>query len=110
MLPGEVLSRGVQDVQAGYVNFANAVAMWLFGDNLLSLRHPHLIMIIVQSCLIYSLQAPSRCHRCHSRLSGHGFPIICAVFKPDHQLVCPVHFCGHYLMPGMGTQRHARTT
>jgi hypothetical protein len=51
VLSGEVLNRDVQDLHMGYVNFANAGWMWLFGERLLSLRYP-LIAIGVFSALI----------------------------------------------------------
>ena len=40
VLAGEVLNRDVQDVHAGYINFANAAWMGIFGESLLSLRYP----------------------------------------------------------------------
>ena len=38
ILNGEVLHRDIQDVRPGYVNFINAVAFYLFGPALSSLR------------------------------------------------------------------------
>ena len=55
---GEVLNRDVQDVHAGYINFANAMAIRLFGDDLLSLRYPLVVASFVQACLIYLLLIP----------------------------------------------------
>jgi hypothetical protein len=53
MLQGEVLNRDIQDVHAGYINFTNAAALRLFGDDLLSLRYPLVVMTFLQSCLLY---------------------------------------------------------
>lgn len=58
VLGGEVLNRDVQDVHAGYVNFANALALRVFGDDLVSLRYPLVAMGFVQACLIFLLLAP----------------------------------------------------
>lgn len=59
ILRGEVFSRDVQDIHAGYVNFANALAMKVFGETLVSMRYPLVIMGIVQAALIYLLVAPA---------------------------------------------------
>lgn len=58
MLNGEVLNRDVQDVHAGYINFVNALALKLLGNDLLSLRYPLLIATFLQSCLLYGLLLP----------------------------------------------------
>jgi len=55
MLRGRVLHLELQDIHAGYVNFANAGALWLFGDNLLSLRYPLVAMGLVQALLAFLL-------------------------------------------------------
>lgn len=55
MLRGRVLHLEIQDIHAGYVNFANAGALWLFGDNLLSLRYPLVAMGLVQAVLAFLL-------------------------------------------------------
>ncbi len=57
ILGGEVLNRDVQDIHPGYVNFANALALRLFGDDLVSLRYPLAAMSFLQSCLIVLLLA-----------------------------------------------------
>ncbi len=59
MLDGEVLSRDVKDIHAGYVNYVNALAMALFGETLLSMRYPLVAMGLVQAALVYLLVAPS---------------------------------------------------
>jgi hypothetical protein len=51
LLQGEVLHRDVQDVHAGYVNFANAAALRLFGLDLLSLRYPLAVLSVLQAAL-----------------------------------------------------------
>lgn len=58
LLAGEVLHRDVQDVHAGYVNFANAGALALFGDRLVSLRYPLAILTLCQSCLMFFMLRP----------------------------------------------------
>jgi len=57
LLQGEVLSRDVQSLHPGYINFVNAAAMWLFGHDLLSLRYPLALVALLQSCLIFRLFA-----------------------------------------------------
>jgi hypothetical protein len=58
ILAGEVLNRDVQDIHAGYVNFANAAALWVFGHDLLSLRYPLAVMAFIGSCLVFLLLLP----------------------------------------------------
>jgi hypothetical protein len=58
ILAGDVLNRDVQDVHPGYVNFANALALWAFGPELRSLRYPLVAMALVQACLIFLLLLP----------------------------------------------------
>jgi hypothetical protein len=58
MLHGEVLNRDVQDVHAGYVNFANAAAMWLFGNDAVSPRYPLVAMGLVNAAVAFWLLAP----------------------------------------------------
>jgi len=55
VLRGAVLHRDWQDIHAGYVNFANAAALWLFGDDLASLRYPLAAMGFVQAMLAFRL-------------------------------------------------------
>lgn len=55
---GEVLNRDVQDMHAGYVNLANAFALWLFGSDLVSLRYPLFALGMVQALLGYLLLLP----------------------------------------------------
>lgn len=53
LLRGDVLNRDIQDIHAGYVNFANAAALSLFGESLLSLRYPLAIMAWVQAAMVF---------------------------------------------------------
>ena len=58
ILAGEVLNGDVQDIHLGYVNFANALALWAFGDQLVSQRYPLVALGLLQSCLIFALFLP----------------------------------------------------
>jgi hypothetical protein len=53
ILAGEVLNSGVQDVHAGYVNFANAAALAHFGIDFVSLRVPLAILTVIQALIVY---------------------------------------------------------
>jgi hypothetical protein len=55
ILAGEVLNRDVQDVHAGYINFANALALRLFGDSLVSLRYPLAALGVVQAWMLFAV-------------------------------------------------------
>lgn len=55
MLRGAVLHRDIQDIHAGYVNVANAAALYLFGDDLLSLRYPLVAMGLAQAAIAFLL-------------------------------------------------------
>jgi hypothetical protein len=57
ILQGAVLNRDVQDLHAGYINFANAFAMWLFGPDAISMRYPLMALGVIQSLLAYLLLA-----------------------------------------------------
>ncbi len=52
---GQVLGKDVQDVRPGYVVFVNALAFKLFGKRLVSLMYPLVLMIWLQSLLIFLL-------------------------------------------------------
>ena len=58
VLAGEVLNRDIQDLHAGFVNFANASAMAIFGSNLVAMRYPLAILTVVQACLIFLITLP----------------------------------------------------
>jgi len=58
VLAGEVLNRDVQDIHPGYVNLANAAALWMFGRDLLSLRYPMVAVGFASACLIFLLLSP----------------------------------------------------
>jgi hypothetical protein len=55
ILHGEVLNRDVQDMHAGYVNFVNALAFYLFGEDLLSLRYLPVLLGLVQAVLVFRM-------------------------------------------------------
>jgi hypothetical protein len=55
LLHGAVLNGDVQDMHAGYVNFVNALAFWLFGEDLLSLRYPLALLGVVQAFLVFRM-------------------------------------------------------
>jgi len=58
VLNGDVLSRDIHGYYAGYVFFAHAAALWLFGLDLVSLRYPLVVLGVVQAGLMYWLLAP----------------------------------------------------
>jgi hypothetical protein len=58
ILTGDVLNLDIQDIHAGYINFANALWLWLFGPDLVSLRYPLAVMAVVQSCILYRMLLP----------------------------------------------------
>lgn len=53
ILRGEVLHRAIQDVHAGYINFANAAALALFGMDLSSLRIPLAVLNVLEALIAY---------------------------------------------------------
>src|SRR4051812_12098894 len=57
MVHGEVLNRDVQDMHAGYVNFPNALAMKVFGNDAVSLRYPLVLMGIANAAMAFWLLA-----------------------------------------------------
>ena len=57
VLNGEVLHRDVQDIHAGYIHFANALAFKFFDVSLLSLRYPLVLLGIAQAGLLYLVMA-----------------------------------------------------
>ena len=58
IVAGEVLNRDVQDIHLGYINFANALALWLFDDAVVSQRYPLVALGFLQACLIFALFLP----------------------------------------------------
>lgn len=58
LLSGQVLDRDIQDVHAGYINFANAAAFSIFGIRMSSLRYPLAVLTVVQSGLMFLLLRP----------------------------------------------------
>ena len=57
ILAGEVLNLTIQDIHAGYINFANALAFAIFGDSLVSLRYPLAAMGLIQAGVMFALFA-----------------------------------------------------
>jgi len=55
ILDGEVLNRDVQDIHLGAVNFINAAALALFGDRLVSLRYPLILLGTLSAMLAAGL-------------------------------------------------------
>lgn len=58
ILAGDVLNRDIQDIHMGYVNFFNAFAFRLFGDQLVSLRLPLVAAGFIQACILFLLMQP----------------------------------------------------
>lgn len=54
ILAGDILHRDVQDFHGGYVNFINAAALALFGNDILSLRWPLVFLTALQTGLAYA--------------------------------------------------------
>jgi len=52
LLQGEVLHRDIQDVHAGYIDFINAGAFALFGERMVVLRYPVVLLNIIQAGLV----------------------------------------------------------
>jgi hypothetical protein len=59
IVAGEVLNRDVADHHAGYVNFANALALRLFGNDAVSLRYPLAVMGVINAVLAFWLLVPA---------------------------------------------------
>lgn len=53
LLLGDAMHKDVQDIHAGYINFVNAAAFKLFGENIVSLRWPLVILAGLETALIY---------------------------------------------------------
>ncbi|MEZ6057101.1 MAG: hypothetical protein R3C01_10390 [Planctomycetaceae bacterium] len=58
LLDGERLHRDVHDIHLGAINFTNAAALWLFGDDLVSLRYPLAAIGVLQGLLTAWLFLP----------------------------------------------------
>lgn len=52
---GDVIHRDVIDLHSGYGNALNALAFRMFGEDLLSLRYPLVVIAFVQSCIAFVL-------------------------------------------------------
>lgn len=57
LIRGEVMNRDFQSLHPGYINFVNAGAFRVFGDDLLSMRYPLVAVAFLQSCLAFDLFA-----------------------------------------------------
>ena len=57
ILQGEVLHRDVQDIHMGYINFTNALALQTFGNRLVSMRYPLILLGVAASALAFLLMA-----------------------------------------------------
>ncbi|MCP5381129.1 MAG: hypothetical protein H6912_02050 [Kordiimonadaceae bacterium] len=58
ILSGEILNLDIHDVHFGYINFLNAAAFSLFGNEMVSMRIPIVIMGLIQAALIFWLLTP----------------------------------------------------
>jgi len=58
ILSGEILNLDIHDVHFGYINFMNAAAFALFGNEMVSMRIPIVIMGLIQAALIFWLLNP----------------------------------------------------
>lgn len=58
ILAGDILNGNLQDLHAGYVGFLNAAALFLFGQDLVSLRYPLVAATLLQCSLAFLLLAP----------------------------------------------------
>lgn len=58
LLDGARLHADVQDLHPGYVQLAGAGALWLFGEDLVSLRYPLLALALLAAALAYRALLP----------------------------------------------------
>lgn len=58
ILNGEVLHRDVQALHPGYVYDLNALALYVFGHNLVSLRYPLIASGLIQTFLVFIILLP----------------------------------------------------
>ena len=52
---GDIIHRDIIDLHSGYGNALNALAFRMFGEDLLSLRYPLVVIAFVQSCIAFVL-------------------------------------------------------
>lgn len=57
LLNGEVLFRDIEDFHLGLVHLVNALSMLLFGETLLSMRYPLVVVALAQSMIVHALIA-----------------------------------------------------
>jgi hypothetical protein len=55
ILQGETLNLQVQDVHPGYITFANAAALKVFGPDLVSLRYPLVLLALLQAAALFTV-------------------------------------------------------
>lgn len=55
VVQGDVLNRDVQAIHMGHIHFVNAAALWLFGDDFLSLRYPLAAIGVGLSVMVFLL-------------------------------------------------------
>lgn len=63
ILQGEILNLDFHSVHAGYINFLNAALLYIFGNNIASLRIFLVILSIIQSVIMFKLFKPLGLYR-----------------------------------------------
>jgi hypothetical protein len=58
LLHGAVLNRDVQELHSGYIAFANALALRLFGMAMVSLRFPLVALGVIQAGILFIIMRP----------------------------------------------------
>ena len=58
VLNGAVLHRDIQEIHFGAIAFANALALRLFGNELVAMRYPLVVLGVVQAALVFLVAAP----------------------------------------------------
>ena len=55
LLSGEISNKDFQSIHPGLINFVNAVSMWMFGPQLVSLRFPLIFIGLLQGIIVHVL-------------------------------------------------------
>lgn len=55
LLSGEALNRDIQDIHPGYIHFVHALALRVFGPDLVSLRYPMVAAAFIQAIVVFVL-------------------------------------------------------
>lgn len=63
ILQGEILNLDIHSVHAGYISFLNAALLYIFGNDMASLRIFLVLLSIVQSVIIFKLFEPAGFYR-----------------------------------------------